>query len=169
MKYIVDGNEYEVAAGPGSVVVDGREFPVAIDRKSGFMTVTVGDRPIQVMLGEREGDDTTVLVDSRVYRVRTEGRAKPQRAAVSAPKAPPTARGPLPPGGVGAPMTGRVLRIAVEAGQSVAEGDLLLVLEAMKMENEIRASHAGKVAQVAVEAGQRVQQGGLLVVVETQG
>ncbi len=169
MKYIIDGNEYEVAAGHDAVVVDGREYPVAVDRKAGFMTVTVGDRPIHVMPGERDGDDTLVLVDSRVYRVRTEGRARPQRAAVTAPKAPPAARGPLPPGGVGAPMTGRVLRIAVEAGQAVGEGDLLLVLEAMKMENEIRAAHAGRVAQVAVEAGQRVQQGGLLVVVEAAG
>lgn len=169
MKYFVDGNEYEVAGAPETVVVDGRAFPISVDRKAGFMTVTVGDRPIHVMVGEREGEETLVLVDSRVYRVRAEGRARPQRAAVSAPKAPPTAKGPLPAGGVGAPMTGRVLRIAVEPGQAVGEGDLLLVLEAMKMENEIRAAHAGRVSQIAVEAGQRVQQGGLLVVVEAQG
>ncbi len=69
-------------------------------------------------------------------------------------------------GGVLSAMAGRILRIAVEEGQSVQNGDLLLVFEAMKMENEVRSSQAGAVKQVAVKVGDRVNAGDLLLVIE---
>ena len=62
-----------------------------------------------------------------------------------------------------APMPGLVLRITVEAGQEVAAGDTLLVLEAMKMENAIKAPAAGVVAEVHVGQGVAVEKGALLV------
>ncbi len=64
---------------------------------------------------------------------------------------------------VRAPMPGLVLRVAVEDGQEVAPGDTLLVLEAMKMENAIKASAAGRVKQVAVRSGDAVEKGALLI------
>ncbi|MBI2760059.1 MAG: acetyl-CoA carboxylase biotin carboxyl carrier protein subunit [Chloroflexi bacterium] len=64
-------------------------------------------------------------------------------------------------------MTGRVVRVSVQAGDAVEAGDLLLILEAMKMENEIRAPRAGTVKEVRVAAGDRVSQGDALVVLET--
>ncbi|MEM6559323.1 MAG: biotin carboxylase N-terminal domain-containing protein [Myxococcota bacterium] len=54
------------------------------------------------------------------------------------------------------PMTGRVIRIAVEAQQRVAEGELLLLIEAMKMEHELRAPAAGRVEEVLVDEGTQV-------------
>lgn len=68
-----------------------------------------------------------------------------------------------PPGLVRAPMPGLVLRVEVEAGQEVAAGSGLVVLEAMKMENEIRSSGPGRVKAVLVEAGQAVEKGAALV------
>ena len=65
-----------------------------------------------------------------------------------------------------APMPGKVVRVAVQAGQEVKAGDELVVVEAMKMENEFRAMAAGTVKQVRVEAGQAVNAGDILVVVE---
>jgi pyruvate carboxylase subunit B len=66
-------------------------------------------------------------------------------------------------GDVRAAIPGRVLRVLVAEGDTVEEGTTLLVLEAMKMENEVRARHAGRVRAVDVAAGQAVATGDVLV------
>jgi 3-methylcrotonyl-CoA carboxylase alpha subunit len=65
-------------------------------------------------------------------------------------------------------MPGRVLGVNVKPGQTVAAGDRLLVLEAMKMENRISAPVAGIVARVAVAEGDQIADGALLVEIETE-
>ena len=88
--------------------------------------------------------------------------AAPVAAPAAAPAAPAvTAAGEA----VNAPMPGTILKVAVTAGQAVKEGDLLIVLEAMKMENEIFAPKAGTVAQVLVNKGSSVDTGAALVVI----
>jgi glutaconyl-CoA decarboxylase len=62
-------------------------------------------------------------------------------------------------------MPGTILKVNVAAGQTVKEGDLLVVLEAMKMENEIFAPNGGTVSQVLVEKGASVNTGDVLVVI----
>ncbi|MEM7587798.1 MAG: biotin/lipoyl-containing protein, partial [Acidobacteriota bacterium] len=71
-------------------------------------------------------------------------------------------------GGCAAPMTGRIVEVRVAAGQQVAAGDTLVVLEAMKMEHQLQAAAGGVVAAVHVEAGQMVDPDKVLVVVEPQ-
>ncbi len=66
-------------------------------------------------------------------------------------------------------MPGTVLRVAVEVGAQVAEGDVLLVLEAMKMEHAVRAPAAGTVTVLAVQVGGQVDAGTVLAVVEGSG
>jgi propionyl-CoA carboxylase alpha chain len=72
----------------------------------------------------------------------------------------------VPPGALVAPMPGCVTMVEVKVGQVVARGDLLLVVEAMKMEHRITAPHEGIVADIRVGAGDQVGAGDLLVVVE---
>ena len=65
-----------------------------------------------------------------------------------------------------APLPGKITHVAVAVGDRVEKGDTLLVIEAMKMENEFRAGAAGTVAEVRVQAGQAVNAGDVLVVLE---
>ena len=65
---------------------------------------------------------------------------------------------------VNAPMPGAILRVEVKEGQTVKAGDLLVVLEAMKMENEILSPRDGTVAQVVVQKGSTVETGSPLIV-----
>ncbi|MBE6934633.1 MAG: biotin/lipoyl-binding protein [Ruminococcaceae bacterium] len=88
-------------------------------------------------------------------------------AAPAAPAAPATPAAPAAVAGgetVSAPMPGTILRVNVQPGQAVKSGELLLVLEAMKMENEIMAPKAGTVAQVLVSKGSNVDTGAALVI-----
>ncbi len=88
--------------------------------------------------------------------------AAPAAAQTAAPVAAPVAVGAGEQ--INAPMPGTVLRVNVTPGQAVKEGDVLLVLEAMKMENEITAPRAGTVNQVVATKGSTVETGAVLVV-----
>jgi len=73
---------------------------------------------------------------------------------------------PITPGVIEAPIPGVITMIKIELGQTVQIGDPLLVLEAMKMENEIHSSIAGTVKKINVSTGDRVNKGDALVVIE---
>lgn len=87
------------------------------------------------------------------------------KAAPAAPKAAPAA---VPAGAatVVSPMPGTILSVNVKVGESVKKGQVLCILEAMKMENEIMASGDGKVSSIAVNAGESVNTGQVLIVLE---
>ena len=127
--------------------------------------VTLNGRTYEV---EVEAGKAMVLADYEAYAP----AAAPVAAAPAAPVAAAPAAAPAAPavnvtGGqtVAAPMPGTVLKTAVTVGQNVKEGQLLVVLEAMKMENEIFAPCAGKVAQVLVNKGSSVDTGATMVVI----
>jgi biotin carboxyl carrier protein len=166
MKLVLQGQEFEVQPGTDSVSVGGVDYPVRVVRQGDIITVYVNERPYQVQLpasGASEGP-LKVLVDAKEYAVEVKGGAA---AAARRPRAAP--KRPAPPGGAGAitsQMTGRIIRVDVQPGQAVKEGDVLLIVEAMKMENEVLAPAAGTVKEVAVAAGARVSEGDLLVILD---
>jgi len=115
----------------------------------------------------------TITVNGNVYDVTVEegtgstaGAAKAAAPKAAAPKASPKAAAPAGAQGavkVNAPMPGKILKVNVNAGAAVKKGDVLLVLEAMKMENEICAPQDGTVATVECAAGDSVESGKVLV------
>lgn len=119
---------------------------------------------------QKELREVEVEVNGKLFRVKVyadqEGRS--QEA-----KAPPTRRGrekgrgaAATEGAVVAPMQGTIVRMLVEEGQEVAADEAVCVLEAMKMESEIRVTRAGTVSEVLVEAGKTVRSGDPLIALE---
>ena len=129
--------------------------------------VTLNNRTYEVEVEEGKA----MLIDE--YEAYAPAAPAPVAAAAPAPAAAPVAAAPTAPAGaslaagelVKSPMPGNILKINVTQGQKVSEGDVLLVLEAMKMENEIVATKSGTVAQIVTAKGAVVETGAPLVVI----
>ena len=108
-----------------------------------------------------------VTVNGTVYEVELEELTGAAPAPVSAPAAAP-APSAAPAAGeqITAPMPGTILAVNVSAGQAVKKGEVLMILEAMKMENEIMCPRDGVVASVHTSKGSAVESGALLCVLQ---
>ncbi len=155
MKYIaqIEDNTYEIEITPdGAIFLDGAPVKanlVQID-PLGLYSLLLDQHSCEVVMEEQQ----------RGYRVSLEGRtfdvqvADERHLRMESSRAEVTASdGELP---VTAPIPGLVVKILVAEGQVVAQNDPLIILEAMKMENEIRAQRAGVIQDIAVEVGQSV-------------
>src|SRR5918999_1888392 len=114
---------------------------------------------------EKEGREVEVEVNDKLFRVRVYEEARGERERPRR-KAGVTRRATMGGGGVVAPMQGAIVKVLVEEGQEVTADEAVCVLEAMKMESEIRAQSAGRVKEVLVQAGKTVRSGEPLVVLE---
>jgi len=150
-----------------------REEKVVVERQGERHLVTLGNRALTVdrrsagrlwsLVVDGIAHEVSVAPEDGGYRVT--GRRAAYRVAVTDPLthlaqvSAGAARGGQGHEVVKAYMPGRVVTLLAEEGQEVAAGDGLVVLEAMKMENEIRAEHSGVVKKVFVEPGQTVEGG----------
>ena len=161
MRYTVRVNgrpvAVEVDGKGGSVSVDGR--PLAADlrriRGEGAWTLRLGER-VHCVGGSGNGSGGTVTVGARVFRVEVEDEREAAAHAVR----PADAGGPRV---LRSAMPGIVREVLVAEGEAVAAKQPLLVLEAMKMQNEVRADRAGTVARIHAAPGTTVARGDPLV------
>ena len=164
----IDGAARTVSVEPGRpgryvVVVDGTAHEVQAERVGEFgLSVIVGDasnasRELQIAPGAARGE-VLVALGGRSVSVVVNGRTRRRGAPDEA------GRAGLQP--VVAPMPGRVVRVLVSPGEAVAARQGVIVVEAMKMENELRSPKAGTVRDVTVTSGMSVEAGRVLVVIE---
>ncbi|MDQ3171083.1 MAG: hypothetical protein M3Q55_13180 [Acidobacteriota bacterium] len=158
----------------------GRLHAVAVDvdrGRDGHLTVTIDGVPAAVDIRRTAGGYSLVL-DGHVVEVAitdgdTRGELVVHLPAVSVPvsidasrRRGKTARHADGEQRITAPMPGRIVRVLAKVGDDVELRQPVIVIEAMKMENELRAPKAGRVKEVAVETGASVVAGRLLVVIE---
>ena len=140
--WTIDGQRLEAdatALSPGiySILIDGKSIDVRVERLGSQLRVIAGGREFSVL-----PQDEREWRRNRAGSVEAEGRQQ-----------------------VLAPMPGKIVRVLVSAGDSVRAGQGLLVVEAMKMQNEIRAPKSGTIDRVRVVEGQTVNAGEVVVIV----
>lgn len=158
----VDSDEVRPVASDGTM---GDLIPVTLAAVPGspVWVLRMGVAVVSFVVRRRgaPGGPFTLVVDGERYEVEAANeRSRAIRALVAT--AAPSHKAAV----LRAPMPGLIVRIAVAVGERVAVGDRLVVMEAMKMENELRAPVAGIVRAVTVAAGVAVEKGALLVEIE---
>lgn len=137
VEHLLDARRLE--HGAVSLIVDGRSYGVEFEERGDEVAVLVRDQVIAIDIA----DERRLRMRAASGRFTVEGRQT-----------------------VAAPMPGRVVKVLVAPGAAVTAGQPLVVVEAMKMENELKSPGAGRVLEVRVREGENVEGGAALVVVE---
>ena len=150
----------DIGAGLMNCSVDGRAMSVDVQLlEPGVMSLLIADPDAQGRQYRCVLDGDGVVIGGRRYGFAVDDpRSLQGRRGAGA-----GTEGPQP---VKAPMPGRVVRMLVEVGMEVGEGQGVVVIEAMKMQNELKAPKAGRVVRVGAVVGDTVGSGDVLVVVE---
>jgi len=158
----IGSTEYEIEVDRDKVTVNGKEVTVDLSKGGApeLYSVLFGGRSYE-MLVHPDRSDYTITFRSDQFQVQVEDERT--RRLNTGRKAPALPHGELP---VRAPIPGLVVSVLVKIGDEIADGQPLIILEAMKMENEIRSLRAGTVRNVIVAQGQRVEQNEILLVIE---
>jgi acetyl/propionyl-CoA carboxylase alpha subunit len=152
----LDGVAYKVITDGNTILVNAQPFVVGLDGEK----VLVDGAPYDVKV-----ESGRAVVGGITYSLGVEGLAEAPLKGSTGRKAPgrATAAGE---GAVTAIMPGKIIRILVKEGSTVAAGDVVCILEAMKMENELKAPRAGVVKILHVQPGQDVERGAVLAEIE---
>jgi len=132
------------------------------------------------VVARREGNDIIIERDGATYTVTVVPEKRPQSAPAQPKSAPKPAAAPTPrpaaapsaapaaagPGAVPAPMTGTVKEIMVAVGDSVNEGEQIMLMEAMKMDIEVAAPASGKVSEIYSKPGDSIKEGQAVMKIE---
>jgi biotin carboxyl carrier protein len=163
MRYYVTVGErtFEVELRGEQIVVDGVLMSAELERVAGTLLRRLAldgeSHRVVAVPGEERGSWELQLDGTRVHAEVIDERTRAIRAMTTRSG---VAQGPRP---VRAPMPGMVVRVEVEPGQHVRAGQGVIIIEAMKMENELKADAAGVVAKVLVTPGTPVEKGTPLV------
>jgi len=168
LQITVGKNLYQVQIEPVAdgydVVVNGKPFKVGT-ASGGF---SIGGKAHKAEIVSNQGGNVKAKLDGNAIEALILDVAKaPTRQVEEAVKAriPATAVADRSAKTVVAPMPGKIVRVLVKVGQAVKVGEVLLILEAMKMENSLTAPVAGKVVQLPFDKGQSVAKGAVLAVI----
>ncbi|GAC1656838.1 MAG: hypothetical protein NVS4B3_22850 [Gemmatimonadaceae bacterium] len=168
MRYVVrvNGADVVVELGSDGAIVDGHRVSARLDAVVGtpLGVLTVGEEVHRVIARPAQGEGRgryTLWIDGFRYEVEAlDDRARAIRDLAA--KAARTAK----VASLVAPMPGLIVRVNVQVGETVEPAQGLIVMEAMKMENELRAAAAGTVTAILVTPGMAVERGATLVELE---
>ena len=160
--------------------IGGDQIPVSVDKDSeGNITVMIEDRQYMVDARWTQSDLLSLIIDGRSYQVDIHTNKDRHEVLVEGEqfefelfderKALLKSSSGLGAEGVqeiNSSMPGKIVKVLVEEGSEVDQGDGLVIVEAMKMENEIKSPKAGVVKKIGVAEGDTVEAGALLIVVE---
>lgn len=158
MKYVTTVNEKEYiieVVDEHHVRIGDRLIQVNFEPVSGqpVFSLIMDGKSYESFVYEGEDEDWQVLLRGRLFQARVEDeREKRLRVA---------AGGGVSEGGeylMKAPMPGLIVALSVEEGQEVEKGQVLVILESMKMQNELKSPRAGKIGRIRVKAGESVEQ-----------
>ena len=156
--------EYSVVAEDGSTTINGRPFTVEVTDDPSTGSGQGGGVLVDGITYDVALEGETATVGSESYTVQVSGLAATPTAPT--PSTAPATAAVAGEGAVTAIMPGKIVRVLVEEGDQVTEGDVVCVLEAMKMENELQAPATGEVKTVHVSPGDDVETGAVLVEIE---
>ena len=142
----------------GSVIINGKRHEIdLLSLSSSQFSIIADNRSMEVVVEEQDGN-YEILLEGRLF----EGRVLDERALLVARRT----------GGLGtnsgeltSPMPGLIVKVLVEPGQLVEKGDTVVILESMKMQNELKATKDGLVEQLKVDSNDIVEKGQLLLVI----
>jgi len=171
MRYVVtvEGETFEIEVGPeGRVWVNRRPLEVDFQGIDGLpqYSLLVDHRSYEAHVVEGEGEECQVVVAGRFYRARRCADLQRRPAGDGAPGRQAGHRRGDGPAEVVAPLPGLLVELRVVEGQQVAAGDVVAVLESMKMNLELRAGRSGVVRSLCAAVGQEVGQGEVLAVID---
>ena len=175
---MVDESEHEVqtVGEPGTVILDGERFEGTVDRPTkNKRVITIDKKRYEVKVVEGEVSEGRFCLELKGERIPVElsqismrtvrapaATRKREPSKKGATKAKVDAAGP----GIRAPMPGKVVEVFVEPGEEIEAGDVVLILEAMKMENELRSPRKANVKSVNVKPGDSVASNQLLIALD---
>ena len=156
--------DVEIRRAPGRVLanVDGREYELEANRRSSTVMLRTADGKIfdcRVEGNSSSGQPIDVFVGARRYTLTLTDPKHLRSAAAASDSADGAVR-------IVAPMPGKVVRVLVEQGAQVEAGAGVIVVEAMKMQNEMKSPRAGVVVSIKVKPGDTVNAGDVLAVIE---
>jgi biotin carboxyl carrier protein len=165
MKYITEVGERSYIIDverEGEVVLNGQERQLdfrAIDQE-GLYSLLVDNKSYEVLVVEESDGQLHVVIDGAYYTVNVMDERAKRLAEAAGGFAPPSGEQ-----GVKSPMPGLIAATPVNEGDTVKKGQVVIVLESMKMQNELKSPRDGTVTALKVTAGQAVEQGQVLLVI----
>lgn len=164
MKYYarIDNNEYEVDINDGVILLNGEPVEVDLVRSGAaeLYSVLFGGRSYEMLVA---ADRFTYTINVRGEQLQVQVQDERARRLNRARRLPTLPEGEL---AIVAPIPGLIVKVLVKEGDAIEEDQPVLLLEAMKMENELRSMRSGTVKSIPVSAGQRVEQNAVLVILE---
>lgn len=147
LKLVLDGKPYTAHVEGRTVIINGKEY--SIEEKKDIIVVDGTSYSVDI-----QGDKALINDIPHALKVESKAAAKTEK------------KGSAAPGAVIAMMPGKIVKVPVKEGDTVQEGDVVCILEAMKMENELHASKEGTIKKIHVTESANVEKGDILVEIE---